>query len=99
MLLKQEVINGRPLAKRRRLREKQLAVLHRVVFQVAFSLLLAYLRPIEGSVFEKVRRMSLQYPRRISQEIGHQTDRQTDTHTHRPSTVTLSAHEHRGLIS
>ena len=44
----------------------KLAALHRVVFQVAFSLLLAFLGPLEGSAVEKVRGMTLQYPRRMS---------------------------------
>ena len=39
-----------------------LAILHRVVFQVEFRLLLAFLGPLEGSAVEKVRGMSLQYP-------------------------------------
>ena len=41
-----------------------LPYIDRVIFQVAFSLLLAFLGPLEGSAFEKVCRMSLQYPRR-----------------------------------
>ena len=45
---------------------KKLAALHRVVFQVAFRLLLAFLGPLEGSAVEKVRGMALQYPRRTS---------------------------------
>ena len=49
------------LGKRRRLNRKKLATLHRVVFQVEFSLLLAFLGPLEGSAVEKVRGMSLQY--------------------------------------
>ena len=40
----------------------KLATLHQVVFQVEFSLLLAFLGPLESSAVEKVRRMSLQYP-------------------------------------
>ena len=47
------------LGKRRRLNRKKLAALHRVVFQVEFSLLLAFLGPLEGSAVEKVRGMSL----------------------------------------
>ena len=50
------------LGKRRRLNRKKLATLHPVVFQVEFSLLLAFLGPLEGSAVEKVRGMSLQYP-------------------------------------
>ena len=50
------------LGKRQRLNRKKLATLHRVVFQVEFSLLLAFLEPLEGSAIEKVRGMSLQYP-------------------------------------
>ena len=49
------------MGKRRRLKRKKLAALHRVVFQVEFSLLLAFLRPLEGSAVEKVRGMSLKY--------------------------------------
>ena len=49
--------------KRRRLNRKKLATLHdRVVLQVEFSLLLAFLGPLEGSAVEKVCGMSLQYP-------------------------------------
>ena len=47
----------------RRLKRKKLAASHRVVFQVAFSLLLAFLG---GSAVKKVRGMALQYPRRTS---------------------------------
>ena len=50
------------LDKRRRLNRKKLATLHRVVSQVEFSLVLAFLEPLEGSAVEKVRGMSLQYP-------------------------------------
>ena len=52
------------LGKRRRLNRKKLAsaTLHRVVFLVEFSLLLAFLRPLEGSAVESMRGMSLQYP-------------------------------------
>ena len=50
------------LGKRRRLNRKKLATLHRVVFQVEFSLLLAFLGALEGSAVEKVRGMLLQYP-------------------------------------
>ena len=50
------------LGKRRRLNRKKLATLHRVIFQVEFSLLLAFLGPLEGSAIEKVCRMLLQYP-------------------------------------
>ena len=39
--------------------------LHCVVFQVAFSLLLALLRALESSAVEKLRRIPLQYRRRI----------------------------------
>ena len=48
---------------------EKLATLHRVVFQVEFSLLLAFLGPLEGSAVEKVRGMSLQYP--TTQEAVH----------------------------
>ena len=54
------------LGKRRRLNRKKLATLHPVVFQVEFSLLLAFLGPLEGSAVEKVRGMPLQY--RTTQE-------------------------------
>ena len=50
------------LGKRRRLNTKKLGALRRVIFQVEFSLLLAFLGPLEGSAVEKVRRTSLQYP-------------------------------------
>ena len=50
------------LGKRRRLNRKKLAALHQVVFQVEFSLLLAFLGPLESSAVEKVHGMSLQYP-------------------------------------
>ena len=50
------------LGKRRRLNRKKLGALRRVVLQVEFSLLLAFLGPLEGSAVEKVRRTSLQYP-------------------------------------
>ena len=50
------------LGKRRSLNRKKLATLHRVVSQVEFSLVLAFLEPLEGSAVEKVRGMSLQYP-------------------------------------
>ena len=46
---------------------KKLAALHHVVFQVVFSQLLAFLGPLEGSAIKKVRRMSMQYPPRLSQ--------------------------------
>ena len=48
--------------KRRRQNRKKLATLYRIVVQVEFSLLLAFLGPLEGSAVEKVRGMSLQYP-------------------------------------
>ena len=54
-------------SKRWRVKRKKLATLHRVVFQVEFSLLLAFLGPLEGSAVEKVRKMSLQY--RTTQEV------------------------------
>ena len=41
------------LGKRRRLNRKKLATLHRVVSQVEFSLVLAFLEPLEGSAVEK----------------------------------------------
>ena len=44
---------------RQRLNRKKFTALLRVVFQVAFSLLLAVLRPIEGSAVKKVHGMSL----------------------------------------
>ena len=40
------------LFKRQRLKKKKLAALHRVIFQVVFSLLLAFLGPLEGSAVE-----------------------------------------------
>ena len=46
----------------RRLSRKKLAALHRVVFQLEFSLLLAFLGPLEGSAVEKVCEMLQQYP-------------------------------------
>ena len=50
--------NGKYTSKRQRTKRKMLATctLHRVIFQVVFSLLLAFL---EGSAIEKVRGMSL----------------------------------------
>ena len=42
-----------------RLNRKKLATLHQIVFQVEFSLLLAFLGPLEGSAVEKVCGMSL----------------------------------------
>ena len=62
-LLKRIVITGSIrtiLGKRQRLNRKKLAALHLVVFQVAFSVLLALLGPLEGSAVEKVRGMMLQ---------------------------------------
>ena len=41
------------LDKRRRLNRKKLATLHRVVSQVEFSLVLAFLEPLEGSAVQK----------------------------------------------
>ena len=41
------------------------AALQRVVFQVEFSLLLAFLGPLEVSAVGKVCGMTLQYPRRV----------------------------------
>ena len=41
-------------------KRKKLAALHRVIFQVAFSSLLAFLGPLEGSAVEKVCGMTLQ---------------------------------------
>ena len=58
--------NGNTLVKRRTIKKKKLAALHRVVFQVVFSLLLAFLGPLEGSAVEKVHGMTQQYPRRMS---------------------------------
>ena len=46
-------------------KRKKLAALHPVVFQVVFSLL-AFLGPLESYAVEKMRGMSLQYPRRMS---------------------------------
>ena len=47
---------GRPLGKRQRLLKRQkLAALHRVV---AFSLLLAFLGPLEGSAVESVQNIT-----------------------------------------
>ena len=43
---------------RRRLNGKKLATLHRVVFQVEFSLLLAFLEPLEGSAVESARNVA-----------------------------------------
>ena len=43
--------------KRQRLNKKKLATLHQVIFQVEFSLLLAFLGPLEGSAVEKVHEM------------------------------------------
>ena len=67
LLLLQRSVTGsirKTLVKRGRIRRKKLATFHRVVFHVAFSQLL---RPLEGSAVEKMCRMSLQYPRRLSQ--------------------------------
>ena len=50
---------------KRRLKRKKLAVLHSVVFQVAFSLLLALLRALESSAVEKLGRIPLQYRCRV----------------------------------
>ena len=50
------------LGKRQRLNRKKLVTLHRVVFQIEFSLLLAFLGPFEGSAIEKVCGMLLQQP-------------------------------------
>ena len=60
MLLKrilQEVhVYGR-LRQRRRLKRKELAALHQVIFQVVFSLLLAFFEPLEGSAVKEMHRM------------------------------------------
>ena len=60
-------VYGRFLGKRRRLNRQKLATVHWVVFQVEFSLFIAFLGPLEGSAVEKVRGMSLQYP--TTQEV------------------------------
>ena len=41
--------------KRRRIKRKKVAALHQVVFQVVFSLLLAFLGHLQGSAVEKVK--------------------------------------------
>ena len=56
--------------RRRRINRKKLLPYHRVVFQVEFSLLLAFLGPLEGSAIEKVRGMLLQYLQRRKWRIS-----------------------------
>ena len=46
---------------------RERSLLPYIIFQLAFSLLLAFSEPLEGSAVENMDRMSLQYSRRMSQ--------------------------------